>query len=253
MAQEKLIEVGLENLAQGLYPSAEPTAGQVWSNGSNMWFRDLSVEQILGNAKILNITGRPPRALAQALNSPTKSLYYESFGIVYQMNGTGNPTVFTPPVGIVGLADSPDYWLEPWGTWLAVTDNMTQPQLWQGGPIVPIGVGQFKTAKIFKKIAQFLVAYNTDVLPNGFHWSGVSDPTLWTPSPVNAARNLQIRDLDSEIVCVADLGAFHAVYSRDTMLLVQYVGPDEGWLGTPNQALRGIGAVSKHSVVALGR
>jgi hypothetical protein len=37
------------------------------------------------------------------------------------------------------------------------------------------------------------------------------------------------------------------------MLLVQYVGPDEGWLGTPNQALRGIGAVSKHSVVALGR
>jgi len=36
------------------------------------------------------------------------------------------------------------------------------------------------------------------------------------------------------------------------MVLVQYLGPNGGWLGTPNQALSGIGAVSKYSVVSVG-
>jgi hypothetical protein len=36
------------------------------------------------------------------------------------------------------------------------------------------------------------------------------------------------------------------------MLVVQYLGPSL-WFGTPNQALTGIGAVSKHSVVPVGQ
>ena len=258
MAQEKLIEVKDDALFQGLYLSAEPTAGQIWKQGRNIWFRDLSLEQLLGKQKIVNITGRPPLALAQAFNFPNKSLYWENLGLVYQMNGVGNPPVFGAPNAIVGLATTNSYWLEPWGRWLLMTDGQNQPSIWQGGSPIPIGVGQFATCQIIKKIAQFAVAYNLTGtpdgdLPNAFAWSDVSDPTNWTPDPTNAARNLTIRDLDSEIVCVADLGISHAVYSRDTMLLVQYVGPDAGWLGTPNQALRGIGAVSKHSVVSVGR
>lgn len=253
MAQEKLIELKDDALVAGLTPSVEPTAGQLWSGGQNVWFRDLSIEQTLGRSKIVNITGRPPQALAQAFNAPNKSLYWENLGLIYQMNGQGNPTVFSPPTVIGALSNVGDYWLEPWGTWLLMTDGINQPSLWQGGPTINIGVGQFKTCKIIKKIAQFAVCYNLDVMPNGFAWSAVSDPTNFTPDQTNAAASLQIRDLDSEIVCVQDLGVSHAVYSRDTMLLVQYVGPDAGWLGTPNQALRNVGAVSKRSVVAVGR
>jgi hypothetical protein len=155
-----------------------------------------------------------------------------------------------------------DYWFEPWGTWLAMTDSINQPRLWQGaGPSIPIGTGQFTSCKILKKIAQFLVAYNLKGTPggdapNGFAWSDINDPTNWTPAvPPNfasAARNLIIRDLDYEIVAVADLAGAHAVYSHNTMLLVQYVGPGAGWLGTPTQALIGIGAISKRSVVSVG-
>ena len=256
MAQEKLLELTIgKGLEAGLTPSVEPTAGQVWSGGQNVWFRDLSVEQVLGRSKILNQTGRASQFLAQAFNSPTKSLYFENSGIVYQLNGTSNPTVFGSPQIVAGLDGGGNYWLEPWGTWLLITDTVNQPSLWQGviGVLpVPIGVGQFKTAKIIKKIAQFAVAYNLDNAPNGFAWSAVSDPLTWTPSFTNAARNLIIRDLDSEIVAVENLGAAHAVYSRSTMLLVQYVGPSAGWLGTPSQAISTIGAVSKHSVVSVG-
>jgi hypothetical protein len=258
MATEKLLELVIgKGLEAGLTPSVEPTAGQVWSGGSNVWFRDLSVEQVLGRSSILSLSGRPSQFLAQAFNAPNKSLYFESSGIIYQMNGTGNPTVFGAPQIVAGVDGGGNYWLEPWGTWLLITDTVNQPSLWQGsiGTLpVPIGVGQFKTAKIFKKIAQIAVAYNTDVAPNGFAFSNVSDPTPsgWTPVFGNSAGNLAIRDLDSEIIAVADLGAAHAVYSRSTMLLVQYVGPSAGWLGTPNQAISTIGAVSKHSVVSVG-
>lgn len=256
MAAEKLVELKDDALVAGLTPSVEPTAGQLWSAGRNMWFRDLSIEQVLGMQKVIGITGRPAQGLAQAFNFPNKSLYWENLGLIYQMNGVGNPTVFSSPQVIAGLSNVGDYWLEPWGTWLMMTDGINQPSIWQGAygvAPIPIGVGQFATCKIIKKIAQFAVCYNLDVMPNGFAWSAVSDPTTFTPTQSNAAASLQIRDLDSEIVCVQDLGVSHAVYSRDTMLLVQYVGPSSGWLGTPNEALRNVGAVSKHSVVAVGR
>jgi hypothetical protein len=240
-----------------MFPAAEPSSSTVWNSSTNAWYRDLSIEQILGRSKKVSIIGRPSRFLTQAFNSPNKTLYYENAGTVYYINGTGDPTVFGTPQIIDSLDANGSYWFEPWGNWLAMTDGINQPSLWQGaGAPIPIGTGQFKTCKILKKIAQFLVAYNLDTAPNGFAWSDVDDPTNFTPAvPPNfasAARSLKIRDLDSEIVCVSDLAGGHAVYSRNTLMLVQYVGPGGGWLGTPTQALFGIGAVSKRSVVSVG-
>jgi len=263
MSSEKLLDLMVgKGLEGGIFPSAEPTAGVVWNSSLDVWFRDLSIEQTLGRVKKLDLIWRPARFLTQAFNNPNKTLYYENAGAVYGVNATGNPSVFSAPYFIGALDVNGDYWLEPWGNWLAMTDGITQPVLWQGaGAPIPIGVGQFKTVRIFRKIAQFLVAYGLGGTPdgdaqNGFAWCDVNDPTNWTPAvPPNfasAARNLIIRDLDSEIVCVTELGGAHAVYSRNYMILVQYVGPGGGWLGTPTQALVGIGAVSKRSVVSVG-
>lgn len=254
MPTEKLIDLKAgKGLEAGIFPSAEPTAGQLWNKGQNIWFRELSIEQILGRQKIVSLPLGQATFLTQAFNFGTKSLYFVSQGIVFVIKASGNPTVFAAPEIIGELTMGADVWLEPWGTWLLATDGILQPQLWGGGgTFIPIGQGQFRTASIIKKIAQFAVAYSLDYAPNAFAWSDLDDPTTWTPSITNAARNLTIRDLDSEIVAVADLGAGHAVYSRDYMIVVQYVGPSQGWLGTPNQALSGIGAVSKYSVVSIG-
>lgn len=236
-----------EGLDAGIFPSAEDTVGY-WGDARNAWFRELDVRHAPGQVKIANVLSRAPRALAQAYVQGKKRLYFEDAGIISFTEDGGASQ-------IIGTLDgaSTSYYLEPWGDWLVATDNISQLKLWKNtATFIDIATGEFTTAKIVKKLAQHLIAYSTDVFPNGFHWCSASDPETWTPLSTNSARNLPIRNLDSDIIAVADLASNHAVYSRNYMLPVQYIGPND-WFGTPANALFGIGAVSKTSVVNLGR
>jgi len=237
-----------QGLVTGVMPSIEPASGAVWKTSRNAWFKEASVEHALGRSRIVK-TNVQSKALANAFTSNgQKRLYYEDSGVIRYSQGGSSTTL------IDSLSNSPDarYWLEPWGDWLIASDNINQLKLWKNtGGFINIGTGQFARARIAKKLAQHMIAYNTDVFPSGFHWCNANDPETWTPAATNSARNLPIRGLDSEIVCVTDLGASHAVYSRSTMLLVRYVGPTQ-WFGTPQQALQGIGAVSTLSCISVG-
>lgn len=252
MPSDKLVELkaGM-NIDAGIFPSAEDTAGATnyWANARNAWFRELHIAHMPGQQRLVRSIGRQAKALAQAYVNGAKRFYYEDAGVVnYVDNASGI-------INTVGTLDgsSQVFWLEPWGTWLVASDNTNQLKLWKGsGTFIDIATGQFTRAKIIKKLAQHLIAYNTDVYPSGFHWCSASDPETWTPATNNSARNLPIRNLDSDIVCVADLAGGHAVYSNAYQLQVQYVGAGD-WFGTPGTPLSGIGAVSRYSVVSLGR
>lgn len=234
-------------LVAGIMPSIEPASGAIWKISKNCWFREASIENNLGRTRVAATTLQT-RFLANAFTAAgQKRLFYEDSGVVRYYNGTTT-------VAVDSLANNGTYWLEPWGDWLLATDYQNNLKLWKntGGFItITDAATQFAKCRIVKKLAQHVLAYNTDVFPSGFHWSTANDPEIWTPSTTNSARNLPIRGLDSEIVCVADLGASHAVYSRSTLLLVRYVGPTQ-WFGTPQQALQGIGAVSALSSVSVG-
>lgn len=250
MAQEKLIDLPAGKLGSGVFPSQEPAAGETWRTGQNIWFREMSVEQVLGRQKIIPVLGRSARVMTQAFTSDQhKRIYYEDFGLIRYSQDLG------APIDIGSLNTAGDYDLETWGDWLIATDGISNLKYWPNiGSLVNLGdaAANFNYCKIIKRLAQHLLAYNTNFLPTGFHWCDANDPTVWTPDLANSARNLNIRNLDSEIVAVCNLGAAHGVYSRDSLIVVQYVGPNQ-WFGTPNQALSGIGAVSKHSVVSVGQ
>lgn len=236
-----------QGLDTGVFPSAEDTVGG-WGDARNAWFRELHIAQVPGRQKIANVLARKSQAMAQAYVDGKKRLYYEDAGILSFIDNLGPPSV----IGTLD-SDSTDYWFEPWGNWLIVSDGVNQLKLWKGAGVpIDIATGQFTTAKIVKKLAQHVIAYNTDVYPNGMHWCSASDVEQWNPSTTNSARNLPIRNLDSDIIAVADLAGGHAVYSRAYMMQVQYIGPND-WFGTPGSALGGIGAVSKNSVVSLGK
>lgn len=248
MPIEKVLTIGPgAGIDAGVYPSAEDTVGG-WADARNAWFRELDVQHMPGQVKIANTLARQSQAMAQAYVGGKKRLYFEDGGIIsYTEDGGGS--------NVIGTLDaaSTSYWLEPWGDWLIASDGVNQLKLWKNtGTFIDIAIGQFVTAKIVKKLAQHVIAYSTNVYPNGFHWCSASDVETWTPSSVNSARNLPIRNLDSDIIAVADLGANHAIYSRAYMLQNQYLGPND-WFGTPANALSGIGAVSRYSVVSLGR
>lgn len=248
MASKELIVARPDSgLVTGIMPSVEPASGAIWKMSRNAWFREASIEHALGKSKIL-ATNLQSRFLANAFTTASQQrLYFEDSGVVKYT--TGDVATVVDSLSAVGK-----YWLEPWGDWLIASDNIANLKVWKnaaGFVTITDAATQFARARIVKKLAQHVIAYNTNVFPSGFHWSTASDPEIWTPSTTNSARNLPIRGLDSEIVCVADLGASHAVYSRSTLLLVRYVGPTQ-WFGTPQQALQGIGAVSALSSVSVG-
>lgn len=249
MPAEKFIDIKpRQGLDSGLIPSAEPAEGMIWRDGKNAWFRDLTLEHTPGTQFLVANIGQSARALAQAFGSNgTRILYMEDLGIVSLWYGAAKILV-----GTLDPTGSPE--LEPWGDWLIASDNISPLKIWKStGAFVTItdAATQFSRAKIVRKLAQHVLVYNTNILPSGFHWCSANNPDVWTPSTTNSARNLPIRNLDSHIVAVEPLGARHAVYSRNTLLLVQYIGPSQ-WFGTPNQSMQGIGAIGKHSVVSLG-
>lgn len=248
MANKPLIDiVPGKGLDAGIFPSAEATTGAIWKTARNAWFRQLAVEHVLGRRKAFGVLGRAPRAFAQAYVNGEARLYLEDLGIVFYWNGSGNPQV------IGSFSDAGSYDLEPFGTWLVATDNINQLKLWKNtGTFVDIGTGEFTRAKIIKKLAQRILAYSTDTYPTGFHWCAPSNPELWTPASGNGAGNLPMRDLDSDIVAVADLGAAHGVYTENSLRVVQYLG-EALQFGSPTQALHGIGAPSKDAVVSVNR
>lgn len=249
MPTSKLVEITAgKGINTGVFPSAEDTAGG-WANARNAWFKDLHIEHMPGQQKLVSFLNRQAKAMAQAYVGGNQRLFYEDGGAIwYQQNATGAAIL----IGTLSTVSN-SFWLEPYGDWLIASDNISQLKLWKNtGTFIDIATGQFTTAKIVKKLAQHVIAYSTNIFPNGFHWCTASDPTDWTPTTTNSARNLPIRNLDSDIIAVADLNGGHAVYSRAYMLQVSYLGASD-WFGTPASPLGGIGAESRYSVVSLGR
>jgi len=236
-----------KGLNSGFFPSADPSAGMPWKDGRNAWFKELGVEKILGRVKQFSTIAGGPKAITQAFVEGEKRIYYEDGANIYYWNGVDQ-------TAIDSLSPGGTYWLEPFGNFLLVTDGITQPRIWRNtGAFVPIGVGQFSRAKILKKLGEHVIAYSTDVYPAGMHWSDTSNPEQWDPAPEDSRANfLPFRDLDSEVMAVANLGATHAVYSREAMQIVQFIGGDEVF-GRPTQGLQGVGAVGTRSVVSLDR
>lgn len=251
MGNSPLIDIkpgaGLET---GFFPTAEPTSGPIWRTGNNAWFRPLSVSHILGREKAVNLIGRAPLAMAQAFADGQTRLYYEDLGQIFYWTGSGSPTL------IDELDPAGEFDLEPFGTWLLATDNVVEPQLWQNdlNGFAAIGNGEFATGKIIKKLGQRVLIYATDVLPQGVHYSKLSDPEEFRPVVTNVATgagNLPFRDLDSALICVSELAGGHAVYTENKMLFLQYLGETLKF-GTPNPPISGIGAASAQSIISRG-
>lgn len=91
------------------------------------------------------------------------------------------------------------------------------------------------------------VEYNTS-----FAWCSADDLDVWSAAATNTAGSLLIREAETPIRCVAQLGNGLAVYTDTQMFIVNYVG-------LPNifgyqVALEGsVGAVSPNSVISVGR
>ena len=114
----------------------------------------------------------------------------------------------------------------------------------------------FDSLECFHRQGPHMLAFNYskgDVdYSTSFAWCSADDLDTWTAAATNTAGSLLIREAETPIRCVTQLGTNLAVYTETQMFLVSYVG-------LPNifgyqVALEGsVGAVSPNSVVSVGR
>lgn len=107
------------------------------------------------------------------------------------------------------------------------------------------------TVNIFRKFGPHILGFGTNVSGKEFIWCDADDPDTWVAASDNLAGQLEIRELESPIQAVAQLGPRLAVYGEDQLFLVSYLAND--LVFGYQAAVNGIGAVSKKAVVAVGR
>ena len=114
----------------------------------------------------------------------------------------------------------------------------------------------FDSLECFHRQGPHMLAFNYSKgnvdYSTSFAWCSTDDLDTWTADATNTAGSLLIREAETPIRCVCQLGNGLAVYTDTQMFVVNYIG-------LPNifgyqVALEGsVGAVSPNSVVSVGR
>ena len=114
----------------------------------------------------------------------------------------------------------------------------------------------FTKLKCFHKQGPHMLAFNYERngvnLDRNFAWCSADDLDTWTADATNTAGSLLIREANSAINCVAQIGNNLAVYTETQMFLVSYVGLPNIF-GYQVALENGVGAVSPNSVISVGR
>lgn len=244
---KQLLVLGPQEIQSGIYKVAK-AAVPLWADAENVIFRDLGVRKTRGALALPQLLESNARSLAQAYARGEQRIYAgtdRSLEMFKQISGIWQKSKLYnwPTAG--QYAD-----IETWGTWLIATNGVDPVVVWKDGTVVPLAGVPFTKVKVLKRKTPFLLAFNTNNIGDtGVEWSSDSDPETWTPSTSNKAGNYNIRDLESEILAVVDLGDNLAIYSRSSMSIGRFLGGNDVWGFSRGPS--GVGAVSRRSVVTV--
>jgi hypothetical protein len=241
-----LVTVGPgSELESGLFPSVDALSAPFWEDGENIEFRKGGVTSSLGYTNLSTLPGEVS-TLEQAFVSPNDQRIYAAVARdVYMRSSVSGLSA----LGSFPSTGSP--YFETFGSWLLGTNYVDPIMLWKNtGVLEEIPDVPFTFAKILHRKDNHVLALNTSNGQASYAWCSASDVEDWIPTTANSAGENFIRDLDSEILCVADLGDQVAVYSRETMAVINFIGTP--YVFGHKFALNGIGAVGGHSIVSVG-
>lgn len=233
-----------KELESGLFPGVDKLSAPFWVDGENVEFRKGGVVSSKGYEELATLTGTASE-LAQAYVSGEKRIY-AAVGADVIMHST---LTGLSVLGSFPSAGNPIF--ETWGSFLVGTNFVDPVRVWKNtGTFDELSGPNFTFAKILHRRDNHLLAFNTSNGQNAYEWCSASDIEDWDPTLANSAGSNFIRDLDSEIVAVCDLGPVTAVYSRETMGIIQFVGQPN--IFAHSQAINGVGALGPRSVVQIG-
>lgn len=247
---------GGPEIASGLMPSVDPQNATLWVDGRNITFGEGFVAKTAGWERQFNSpTTLPVRGMGQNIAGNVRRIF---FGDAQSLHVWNETTVQTVGTGFTGNANETvgfpaSVWsFAPFGSWMLATNGKDAPQVWKGsGSFAPLSGVTFSKAELFVRQGPYILAMNTSVGPNEIAWCHDDNVELWSPAITNTAGAITLRDMPSEIVAAVKLADAIAVYGRNSMHVLRYVGMPYVFGAFP--ALEGIGAVSKAAVVSIGR
>ena len=245
-----------DELKTGQHPGISWGQIPLWELGENVKFSATGPKKIKGwSSPIATGTGSTPvRGISQNLGG-TQQLFWGDQTTLYFWNTV---SVSTPGTGFTGIEDATviapatQWSFAPFGSWMLATNGVDLPQVYKGASFAALDVdSQFTTAEIFIARGPHIIAMNTSVNGKEFVWCDTGDVEDWLATASNAAGSLIIREAQSDIVAGAPLGESVMAYTKEDSYRISYVGSPNTFGYKP--AATGIGAVSKHSVISVGR
>jgi hypothetical protein len=258
--QTKLSETGNDNLPfsaafdSGVFINYGLDLVPVWQDCRNVYFRNGAVEKIPGWANFDHTTAAAPiRGMLEQHEAGVQELFFGDQTKLYKwiISISDVGTGYTGNLD-ESVVNSVSIWsFADWGTWVAATNNKDVPQIYKGSSFAALDVdSQFTTAKIFMKSGPHVIALNTSVGGNWYHWCHADDIEDWLPTVSNTAGNLVIRDMESDIVAAAKLGKHIAAYGKKSMSIIVYSGYPFHFGHQPG--LESVSVYGQNAVIAAG-
>jgi hypothetical protein len=271
-----------DEMGSGLFQNLFSDKIPLWEVGENIHFTDLGVEKISGWSKIIDTgNGEPIRGMVQIIENTSDPIVYAgdltnlyrvdvedgtitNVGSGYSLSIDSGGSIWDTgtstwdagtTVWDAGIVQADHWSMVNYGSFIMATSGADAPQIKKtAGPFTSMLTESnmdVTTVEIFVKRGPHVLGFNTSTSDREFIWSAADDVDDWVASTSNLAGQLEIRELKTPIIAAVPLGNRIAVYGSDQMYLVNYLANDLVFGYQP--ALNGIGAVSKHSVVPVGR
>ena len=257
---EELLNVKGEILQSGVFPGLPNQQVPLWKQANNFVFKEASAK-VSGAHLPLFDKGSSLAGLGvlPVNNTGSPALVWGSREALYR--GLVSPVTVdvTRVAGAYTGTDSDTWSIVQFGQSILATNGIDEIQYLVDVATTANFVNLSSVSdlradfrcKILVSTGAYILAFNTDNTNTEYIWCTEDDLTVWLPNAGNSARDIQVRDLGSDIVAVTELGALNLIYGRDQVHIFAFTNAP---IYFPNEHLiDGIGAVSKHAIVQVGR
>lgn len=254
----------LRELGSGQHPSIPNDDVPLWADGSNVIYKKDAVTPVPGQfimfpkPELAKVSG-----VVELLVDGVQNLFFGTLTALYRWKtGDVAATDVTRAAGAY-VGTSEETWsIVAWGEDVAATNFIDKVQVWNKASAANFvdldTVSDLSTdfrCEILDVEGPFLFGYSykdTGFDNNeAFLWCDEDDRTVFTATATNLAGDLTIRNLNSPIKCVVELGQFKAVYGLNQLHVVSFIGAP--LVFRRDHLMNEIGAFGKASVVSVDK
>lgn len=246
----------------GFYPDAVPSEPFLWKDAKNVEFSGERIKAGGQRTLALSAGVSPIRGMgAIRTQAGVQELYFGTLTNLYRSPALGAPASvagsFTTPQHETVASPAGHWKFVNWGEWMLATNGSNPVQVRKGtGNFAALQQDgttplPFAWARLMGRLGPHIVVANLPGEPNGIRWCSDDNIEDWEVLEANTAGDLTVRDVVSEFIAMEPLGDRLALYTRESLHVLSYIGAPLVFGVQP--VLFGFGPWGPSAVVSIGR